>query len=134
MLRLLFKRSDLIRHTGASPAHLSHWLRIGLLVSEVKDTRGSGDHRQFSTVNVIETAQAVEMTRVHLTGAHMRLLMMAQRAQLSKVPSSRRAAAAWTNYVNQAQTNAELLGDPRYRAWARELATTRVEKDAPETQ
>ena len=125
MLTLIFKLADLAHYTGARPAQLQHWIVSGLLLPDVKDARSSGDHRQFSLQNLIEAAQLVEMTRVHLTQPHMRLRLSAQRAQLDKLPASARASCAWTHYVHQVMADAELLGetaDPQYQAWARDVA------------
>lgn len=139
MLTLAFKLGDLARYTGATFSQLQRWLRTGLLTADVKGTRASGDYRLFSMLNVIEAAQAVEMTRVHLTSAHMKLLFAAQRKQLAKVPPSQRAACAWTNYVRQVMKDVELLGettDPRYVAWVREIAHTLPKRTAriPDTE
>jgi DNA-binding transcriptional MerR regulator len=142
MLSLVFKLGDLVRYTGATPHQLDRWMRAGLLTPEVKQSRSSGDHRQFSMLNLIEVAELLEMTRVSLTRKHMQLLMAAQRAQLAKVPAECRAQCAWTNYVRQVMKNAELLGetaDARYQAWVRAVGETlsRLEKQTvalPETQ
>jgi DNA-binding transcriptional MerR regulator len=141
MLQLTFKLADLIRYTGATADQLQHWMRIGLLIP-VKGARSSGDHRQFSLLNLIEAAQAVEMARVHLTPAHMKLLFEAQRTQLAKVPPKYRTQCAWITYVRQVMKDAELLGetsDPQYVAWLREVTVIqrRLEKRtvaAPDTQ
>src|SRR5262245_24623719 len=123
MLHLTFKLADLTRYTGATEGQLQNWIRRGLLIP-LKDARSQGDHRQFSLLNLIETAQLMEMVRVGLTPPHMKLLFAAQREQLAKVPAIYRPQCAWLNYVRTIIKDAELLGetsDPRFVRWLREV-------------
>ena len=141
-LQLPFKLADLVRYTGATGAQIQHWKRVGLLSAEIKQGRSPGDPDVFSMLNLVEVAQLVEQTRVHLIPAHMKLLMAVQRARLAKVPAQYRAQCAWANYVKQVMADAALLGetsDPRYVAWVRAVARTLppLEKRAvvvPDTQ
>jgi hypothetical protein len=47
-----------IRETIATESELDFWMRLGLIIP-YKDATSSGDHRQFSILNVIEVALAV---------------------------------------------------------------------------
>lgn len=58
--------------TGATPSQLEHWSRTGLIQPQVP-SGGTGRHRAFSLVNLIEIAIAVRLNRFRLPIAVIRV-------------------------------------------------------------
>jgi hypothetical protein len=56
--------ADVMRLTGATKSHLTHWLKEGIIDAAVSPGAGPGYHRRFSFFNLVEAAIALEMNRL----------------------------------------------------------------------
>jgi DNA-binding transcriptional MerR regulator len=121
----IFKLADLLRSTGATSSQLDYWLRLGLIVP-LKEATSSGDHRQFSILNVIQVAMALWLSVLGMSTDRMKQVFANHRKTLTQVPDEQQAVQAWLQYVEMVRAGATLIGltdDPAFKSWEREVAT-----------
>lgn len=61
-----YSTADILRITTATKAHLIHWGAIKLIPADVQETSGSGHHRRFSALNVLEIEVASALNRLQI--------------------------------------------------------------------
>ena len=67
-----FTFGDLVRFTDATKTNLIHWTTIRLIRPDVEDGKGTGHHKRYSVINMVEVQLAAAMNRLHIPTAVMR--------------------------------------------------------------
>src|SRR5688572_17894179 len=56
--------NDVMRLTGATKSHLTHWTREQIVHADVVAADGPGKHRRFSWFNLFETSVALQLNLI----------------------------------------------------------------------
>jgi DNA-binding transcriptional MerR regulator len=71
--------SDVVRLSGSTPSNLKWWTNKNLIRADVADTAGTGHHRRFSFLNLVEAAIAFELNQYGISVDGMRQMLDAVR-------------------------------------------------------
>jgi hypothetical protein len=120
-----YSQADVVRLTGASANNVKWWTHRGVLHADIEESPGTGHHRQFSFVNLVEAAVAAELNRYNLPLDGMRGALAIVRFLIShgRVDSSVVSLAQLREHLT-----ARLAASPRLQAEASKvLGTTPAE-------
>jgi hypothetical protein len=62
-----YSLATLLALTSATRSHLKYWIREGVIVADFAEAEGTGVHRRFSTLNVIETQLCAALSAYHVS-------------------------------------------------------------------
>ena len=65
----VYTTADLLRLTTATKGELIHWGAIRLIQPDIQDTKGSGHHKRFSALNVVEVEIAAALNKFQIPTA-----------------------------------------------------------------
>ena len=117
MERALLGLSELCDASGARPAQIEFWCRVGIIVPATH-SRGRGFHRAYTVENVLEATQAAELTKAGLSSRQLQHLATVQRAALEHLPFPTRMVTRYRAYIATIQQLAAIFGRGLgYDAW-----------------
>ncbi len=67
--------ADVLKHTGATTSQLKRWTDIGVIEAASGEGLGTGHHRSFSLINLVEVAVAKELAAFRIATPKLRELM-----------------------------------------------------------
>jgi hypothetical protein len=55
---------DLVRYSGASKSNITNWVQKGVIKPDVATTRGTGDHREFGFLDLLQARVAHDLNQL----------------------------------------------------------------------